>query len=467
MLIDQSPRSSVAYIDADVAVTKTYGELADFVSLFREELRKLSSPCVVFLFSPNCLSAIACYLACLQEQIPLGLGEPSVEARKRVIETYLPTGVVLPSGESAPPSYTCVGALPGGELSLWRSAAKVYPVTPHAELALLLPTSGSTGDAKFVRLSRANLEANARSIASYLELGPGEVPILSLPLQYSYGLSIINSHLISGATIALTRHSFMRPEFWHGFDRACCTSFAAVPYMYETLHRLRMSPADRPTLRTLTQAGGHLNVELVKHFHALALKKEARMFVMYGQTEATARIAYVPPALLAEKVGTIGISIPSGELSLRPAEVEDAAGSHELCYRGANVMLGYASTPEDLARGDEMNGVLATGDIAECDTDGFFRITGRLARIAKVFGKRINLASVENELEKMLSQRVAVLEVKDGLRLFIEGTESTSNADVRLHLASLLGIPPLAIMVNAVNQIPLTASGKKNYKALV
>jgi long-chain acyl-CoA synthetase len=444
----------------------SYRELGQRVDAVRTLLRTLPRPVLVFQFAGNSVASVAAYLACLAEKIPLGFGEPSAATRTKVINAYAPTAVLLPEGEDASAAgYETAGGVAGG-LVLWqRSDRASLAVQPHPSLALLLATSGSTGDAKCVRLSLTNLAANARSIAQYLGLGPGEVAVQSLPMHYSYGLSVLNSHLVAGGAVLLTAHSFMRPEFWRALEEGGCTSFAGVPYMYETLHRLRLMPTDRATtLRTLTQAGGHLRADLVRHFHEGAARKNARLFVMYGQTEATARIAYVPPERLAEKIGTIGVAIPSGELRLEP--VDGQTSLHQLHYRGPNVMLGYATTPADLARGDDQRGELATGDLGEVDADGYIRITGRLARFAKLFGKRINLASVEAETEKMFSVRTAVLDGGDQLRVFLEDSAADTVARVRAHLADLLGVPPLAIKADLLAQLPLTASGKKDYKAL-
>jgi acyl-CoA synthetase (AMP-forming)/AMP-acid ligase II len=232
--------------------------------------------------------------------------------------------------------------------------------------------------------------------------------------------------------------------------------------MYETLHRLRIKPSDHPSLRTMTQAGGHLRAELAQHFHEAAKDRGARFFVMYGQTEATARIAYVPPERLAEKFGSIGIAIPDGRLWLEAVDGEP--GHRQLFYSGPNVMMGYATGPADLARGDELGGVLATGDLAECDGDGFYRLTGRLARIAKLFGKRVSLASIEGEIERVFPVRAAVIGGNDQLKIFLE---SGDQADaVRSHLARLLGVPPMAIKTTELDRLPMTSSGKKDYKAL-
>ena len=457
-------REGVALVMGEPRRVITYAELGERVEGDRRVLRDLPQPALVFMFCPNRAGAVAAYLACLAEKIPLGLGEPSEKARKRVIDAYEPTAVLLSDGESAPEGYVPVGRLSGRDVTLFRRGGGAYRIQPNGDLALLLATSGSTGDSKFVRLSRANLKANARSIASYLALGPDEIAIQSLPMHYSYGLSVLNSHLIAGGALALTDHSFMRPEFWQFAEASSCTSFAGVPYMYETLYRLRMSPTDIPGIRTMTQAGGHLNVERTRHFHERARKKGARLFVMYGQTEATARMSYVPPDRLTEKLGSIGVPIPGGKFWLEV--VDDAQPMHQLCYQGPNVMLGYASGPDDLARGDDLGGILATGDLAECDSDGFFRITGRLARFAKLFGKRINLAGVESEIEERFFVRTAVVDGGDILKVYIENDGASDLAAVRLHLSDFLGVPPPAISLSRIARLPLTSSGKKDYKAL-
>lgn len=464
MVTHNAKRTDVALWLADQDRTLDYDELSKWVEVNRRLLGRLPRPTLVFQFVPNSAGAVAAYLACLAEGLPLGLGESAALARDRVIEAYLPSALILPEQDSAPEEYEKLGELGGGELVLWSRRSGAYHVVPHSDLALLLATSGSTGDAKFVRLSQANLRANAQSIITYLGIGPHEVAIQSLPLHYSYGLSVLNSHLLAGASVALTGHSFIRPEFWRIVDQCRCTSFAGVPYMYETLYRLRFQPSKHPTLRTLTQAGGHLRIDLVKHYSELVGATGGRFFVMYGQTEATARIAYIPPDRLREKIGSIGVAIPGGQLWLEPVDSDPAM--QQLYYSGPNVMMGYATGPLDLARGDDQHGVLATGDLAERDADGYFRLTGRLSRFAKLFGKRINLAGVEAEVEKTFSVRTAALDGGDHLKLLLEGAEDAVVAKVRSYVAEWLGVPPLALKATQIAQIPLTASGKKDYKAL-
>jgi long-chain acyl-CoA synthetase len=299
-----------------------------------------------------------------------------------------------------------------------------------------------------------------------LALLPSDKSIQGLPMQYSYGLSLINSHLLAGGTIVLTPHSFMRPEFWQDFDTQACTSFAGVPYMYETLARLKFTPADHPTLRTLTQAGGALNLQWVKHYIQLAAAANCRLVVMYGQTEATARISYVPADKLLAKIGSIGVPIPQGRLELR--ELEPGSELKELIYHGPNVMMGYAESLADLALGDELAGVLPTGDIARVDEDGFFYIMGRLKRIVKLFGQRVNLQDIEVELERAFPYRFATIDAKDKLGVFVEDPAQTV-LDLQLyksHLAQYLRVPPVVIKVQQVECLPLTTSGKKDYSGL-
>ncbi|WP_405659857.1 AMP-binding protein [Streptomyces sp. NBC_01166] len=268
----------------------------------------------------------------------------------------------------------------------------------HADLGAVLLTSGSTGSPKGVRLTRANIAANARSIAEYLGLDETERPVTSLPMSYSYGLSVITSHLHAGATLLLTDASLVRGEFWDFFRKNGATSFSGVPYTYEMLDTLRFASLDLPSLRYFTQAGGRLPAERVERYAAEAERRGARFYVMYGQTEATARIAYLEPGLLASKPGSIGRAVPGGTLYLRDEHgvaVTAPGRTGSLCYEGPNVMQGHAGGRADLARGDELGGVLDTGDLAWADEDGCYYIAGRRGRFVKLSGIRYDLDALE------------------------------------------------------------------------
>lgn len=337
----------------------------------------------------------------------------------------------------------------------------------HEDLSLLLTTSGSTGSPKLVRLSFSNILSNAKSIAQYLKITDLERPITSLPMHYSYGLSVINSHLINGATILLTNFSVVQKEFWNFLKNKKATSIAGVPYTYQMLKMLRFENMDLPYLKTLTQAGGKLSSNLVKEYSDYAIKNSKEFIVMYGQTEATARMSYLPFNISQEKVESIGIPIPGGRFSLIDLqdknEIHQSNISGELIYEGPNVSLGYANNISDLAKGDENFGKLYTGDLAYKDENGYFFITGRMKRFIKIYGNRINLDEIE---QIILSKNIecACDGVDDKMTIYITNEDM---AGVILNLLTLiLKLNFRAFEIRTISEIPKNSSGKVLYTQL-
>jgi acyl-CoA synthetase (AMP-forming)/AMP-acid ligase II/acyl carrier protein len=332
----------------------------------------------------------------------------------------------------------------------------------HPELALLLSTSGSTGEPKLVRLSASALDANADSIGEYLGLTPDQRAITSLPVHYSYGLSVVNSHLAVGATLLLTGGSVLDPAFWSFFDRERATSLAGVPYTYELLERVGFFERDPGALRTLTQAGGRLPPEMARRCAEWADDRGVRFYIMYGQTEATARMAYLPPEATLANPGVIGVAIPRGEFHLIDAQgrpVTGAGETGELVYRGPNIMMGYATTRADLARGPELD-ELRTGDLASRDAGGFYRIVGRMKRFAKLFGLRISLDDVEARLDSMGAAGAAV---SDDKVIYVAMTRGPEPAQVARDLAVRYKLPEHAFCVVRWADLPTLESGKVDY----
>ena len=320
---------------------------------------------------------------------------------------------------------------------------------------MLLSTSGTTGNPKFVRLSLDNLRSNAVSIAEALAITPDDRAAANLPLHYSYGLSVLNSHLARGASVVLTEEGLVAPGFWSVVREQACTSLAGVPYSYQMLDRLKLDQLNVPGIRTLTQAGGKLGPDLIARFHQVMLGRGGRFFTMYGQTEATARIAILPSELLPEKLGSVGFAIPGGSLA-----VDD---SGEIIYSGPNVMLGYAESRADLALGDSQGGTLRTGDLGRLDPDGCLWVTGRLKREAKLFGLRVNL----DDLESMVRVHgpAAIVPGADRLNIFCEFEESLF-ALCRDQLASKLRVHAGAFAFQHIDRLPTNGSGKIDYAAL-
>lgn len=342
---------------------------------------------------------------------------------------------------------------------------------PHPDLALLMSTSGSTGSPRLVRLSAGAVQANAEAIADYLGLSPGDVGVTALPLHYCYGLSVLHSHLAVGAAVVLTETSVVDPCFWAAVDRHGVTSVAGVPHSFEMLEVSgaadRLAAGRHPSVRVLTQAGGRMAPATVREWAERGERGGFDLVVMYGQTEATARMAYLPPHLAAERPDCVGVPVPGGDLRLEPVPGQPE-GVGELVYSGPNVMMGYAETREDLARGHDLT-ELRTGDLGRQDADGLWRVVGRRSRFAKVLGLRVDLDRVESGLA---AEGVEALVVDAGDRVavgVVRGSGSAAGsgsaegeglADLAARTARLAGIPAAAVTVVPLEERPLLASGK-------
>jgi len=445
-------------VDAATGDVLTGDELETRIAAAAHQATAL--PGVLFAHFPATIDAVVGYLGALRAGRPICLLDPDLHAdiRDRLVERFEP-GAISHGKGSLPPGYHVAG-------DFWLRD-EPSTVAPHADLALLLTTSGSTGDPKLVRLSATAVQANARAIAEALGIDGGEVALTSLPLFYSYGMSVLNSHLLSGATVVVSPRTFLEREFWNDVNTYGVTSLAAVPYQYEMLKRLRFDPARYESLRTLTQAGGRLRTELIVDFHGRMSAVGGRMFVMYGQTEAGPRMTTLPSAYLPAKVGSVGPALPGTALSIRTAdgtETSDPEVEGEVIFRGPNVMLGYATHAADFANGDELGGRLSTEDLGKLDADGHLWITGRLKRMGKVFGIRVNLDDVERLLTDC--PPVAAIPGDDRLTVFVESDEEQWPAKIKTRLAEELGIHSSGFDVRSVTALPLLANGKVDYRKL-
>jgi len=449
------PDDATAAIDARSGREWSYATLRADAERIKTALPNLRRKSLGLMLAQNRYECLAAYLAALNAGSALILLDATLnpELLHDFLGAYKPDWIftLQPNPEIA-----------GYRQSEWKEpglfvAKQTYNLDIHPDLALLLNTSGSTGSPKLVRLTLANLDANANSIAEYLQLKSDDRPITSLPMPYSYGLSVLNSHLHAGAAIVFTEDSVLRREFWDAIDRYGCTSFAGVPYTYQLLLQAGLLTKRGASLKTLTQAGGRLDERHVRQMLALADARGWRFFVMYGQTEATARISYVPFEQLSGKIGSVGIAIPNGSLT-----TDEKTG--ELVYSGPNVMMGYAECREDLAKGDELHGILRTGDLARIDAEGYAYITGRLKRFLKLFGKRFNLDDVEIIVSRHAASPVACFGSDDLLQIAVEGIAAPN--DVREMVCKLFDLPRTAVSVIPVTELPRTSNGKLNYQAL-
>lgn len=425
--------------------TYTYRQLAQQSSkfIFNSTQKEL-----ILILPKNTVQILASYIAALDSSHAVMLlnNDINKELLVKIIEQYRPKWIV---GDLNISGYK-------SEKLLLTRIDETANYKIHADLAVLLSTSGTTGSQKFVRLSYTNVHSNAQSIIEYLAINENERAVMNLPMSYSYGMSIVNSHLLAGASLILSEESVMEKSFWEVVREHKATSLAGVPFTYQMLQRIGFMKMDLPYLKTLTQAGGRLNEKLVQAFGEYAQQNNKRFFVMYGQTEASPRMSYIPHEHVLTKSGSIGIAIPGGKLTVD-------SDTSELIYEGANVMMGYAECLEDLSLGDELAGILHTGDTATVDDEGYFTITGRMKRFIKLFGLRINLDDVEKKLEAVIQVPIACTGNDDKLVVVLENEEQVDH--VKENLERLYKLHRSAYKV-VIFEIPRMANGKTDYMKL-
>ena len=462
-----------------VALLDEYGVCLTYGDLFRESQKLwtgLGKRCLAFILCENSIGSVLGYITCLNHGVVPVLLSSHLECGllNDLLSVYCPSYLWMPNTEVE----RCVGTefFHGIEFDSVYTAYgyKLFRTnynrsfSLHKDLALLLTTSGSTGSPKFVRQSYANIRANTDSIVEYLHLDSTERPITTLPMNYTYGLSILNTHLDVGATILLTEKGIMQKEFWEFFREQEATSFGGVPYTYEMLDKLRFYRMNLPSLRTMTQAGGKLTPELHEKFAEYAVCQNKKFVIMYGQCEATARMGYLPADKAVEKKGSMGIAIPGGKLRLFDSTGEEIITPYttgELVYEGLNVTMGYAEKGEDLIKGDERHGELQTGDMAQFDEDGYFYIVGRKKRFLKIYGNRVNLDEIDRLVKGHFENiDIASAGVDDHMYLFL--TDESQSDAVKKFVVAKTKLNPVAFHIVVIDAIPKNDAGKTLYKEL-
>ncbi|MCY0933016.1 AMP-binding protein [Streptomyces sp. H34-S4] len=444
-LASYGDRPAILGPDGDLSYRELAERVAETADRLGTDHRRL-----VLLAGANTVDALVVYLAALAAGHPVLLvpGDND-DAVRSLTAAYDPDTVARPDAA-------------GRWVIDERNPVSAHEL--HPELALLLSTSGSTGSPKLVRLSYDNLQANAESIADYLGIREDDRAATTLPLHYCYGLSVVNSHLLRGAALILTGLSVSDDAFWTLFRDRRGTSIAGVPYTFDLLDRVGFTEMDLPHLRYITQAGGRLAPERVTEYAGLGRRRGWDLYVMYGQTEATARMAYLPPGLAATHPQAIGVPVPGGAFRLHPHPDWPGPDTGELVYAGPNVMLGYANHPSDLGLGrttDELH----TGDIARRTADGLYEIVGRSSGFAKVLGLRID----PQQTESLLARHgfTAYCTGADGaLVLAVAGHAGTDPVEVRRIVTAACGLPARAVHVHVLPELPRLATGKPDYQAV-
>lgn len=443
--------------------TLTYAQLDKEIKTIAEVMmpRKFT-----FCLCENTIGSFVGYVAFMTHNVPTLLLDASKDSStiESLTEHYKPSYIWKPRNGHAKITENTENILTYEDYELLKTGYDGYDI--HPDVLLCLTTSGTTGSPKLVKLTEKNLLSNAESIAEYLKITEKERAITSLPMYYSFGMSVINSHLIKGATLLLTDKAVIQREFLNFLKEGKATSIAGVPYTYEMLRRLRFLKMDLPELKTMIQAGGKLNANIVKEYVEAAQASGKEFIVMYGQTEAAPRMSFLPFDKALEKYASIGIAIPGGKLSVRDVnnqEITKPNTDGELIYEGPNVCMGYAECIEDLAKDDENHGVLHTGDVARFDNDGYFYITGRIKRFVKVWGNRCNLDAVE-QMVKTITTSCACVGVDDKITIFV--TEEGLEEKIKNFLIDKTGLNIRAFDVKVVDAIPTLPSGKLDYQTM-
>lgn len=457
--LEQFDRAKLAIKD-DSGYSLTYGELCDTIA----RIGALELPrSIVFCMCENCAGSLLGYLAFeTYHQVPLLLSAGlDQELRSNLESSYCPSYYWMPermldsvAGEQL---FSACGYV------LVRTAYAPYPL--NEKLSMLLTTSGSTGSPKLVRHKYGNLEANAENVAKVFAWTPDEVGICDLPMNYTMGLNVINSHLVVGASVLMVKTNLMDPYFWEFIKENGGTSFCGVPFSYEIMRRVGFDKMDLPALRTLAEGGGKLTDKMFSWIASYCKNSGKRFCATFGTSETSARMAFLDPEKALEKIGSMGKAIPQGELFLVDEAVgEDGSVTGELGYRGPNVTMGYAVCKEDLLKDDEFCGEYHTGDIARRDPEGFYFIIGRMKRFLKLFGMRVSLDETERILKTQFSSDFVCTGTDKRMNIFT--TDASLKDQVVPFISAKTNLHHSAFRVILIDEIPRNEYGKVVFSAL-
>ncbi len=458
--IDRHDQQKTAIKD-DSGYSLTYG---DILSTVRELDEMSLGRCIIFSLCSNTAGSLVGYLAFENNrQVPLLLSSSlDQELRTNLEDAYHPSYYWAPEEKRA--------QLEGEEVYrkygyvLLKTGYDPYPL--NDQLSMLLTTSGSTGSPKLVRHKYGNLEANAENVAKVFDWSENEIGICDLPMNYTMGLNVINSHLFRGASVLMVKANLMDPDFWSFIKENRGTSFCGVPFSYEIMRRVGFDKMELPDLHTLAEGGGKLTDKMFRWIASYCKDHKKRFCATFGTSETSARMAFLDPELALEKIGSIGKAIPNGELFLLDeAKTDDGCVSGELGYRGPNVTMGYALSREDLLKGDEFCGEYHTGDIAKRDQDGYYYIIGRKGRFLKLFGLRVSLDETERILKTKYPKSDCVC-TGDDKKMTVFTTDPSIKDELIPFISKKTNLHNSAFRVLVIDEIPRNDYGKVKFSAL-
>ncbi|OQP58316.1 AMP-dependent synthetase [Niastella vici] len=428
------------------------------IQAFHQSLRIDNRQGLVFLYNDNLIGSVEVLLNFLNSRFTLVLLSAQLHPsfKQDLEELYTPY-YIYDASRAAIDAYNT--ATVSATIKLFRREKPVEYLI-HSNIKMLLSTSGTTGSPKFVKLSDEHLVQNALSILDYMPIKNDDVVPLNVPIVFVYGLSIFTTNCMAAGTIVCTDKDILQPAFWTDFTQYHCSTIGGVPYVYEMLHRIGFFKKEHPSLRYMTQTGGILNQALRNEIVKYSAAYNKQFFAQYGQTEAAGRMAYLPQEDLLTKAASIGKPIKNGRFEI------DAETS-ELIYYGPNVFGGYANSTANLSTWHATD-TLYTGDVAQQDEDGYYYITGRIKRIIKLFGTRLNLDEVELILKNALGgQTVVCTGINDKYLLVSHVNDQLQEDAVKQVLKEKLNIHPASVQVKYIPSMPLTPNGKIDYSTIM
>ena len=328
----------------------------------------------------------------------------------------------------------------------------------NKNLALLISTSGSTGKSKFVKITFENILENTISIRKYLNIKKKDIGVSTLPISYSYGISVINMHLLNENNFVCNKSSILEKKFWELLKKYKVTNFSGVPFSFELLDRINFYKFDMHNIRFITQAGGKLHTNIIAKICNHLKKIKINFFVMYGQTEASPRISYIELKDLIKKPDSVGKVIPGGKIILSKKKLG------EIIYYGKNIYRGYANKRNDLEKLSNIKN-LKTGDLGFIDKDGFLFIKGRVNREVKIYGRRINLDIIENFINNM--QEKKYLCIKKDHNLYIVYINIVDEINIKKKIFKEFKIPGNIIKFKKIDKLPINKNKKISYQKII
>ena len=456
--------NSTALIDTNRNIIK----YKDIITEAKNLKNKLKKRDLILIVAENTIGSILSYIYSIINNYIIIFVDSSVNANeiKKIITKYKPSYITcnkknLPNLIKKKKYKKIFNTY--GDFYFYKTNFKSFQL--NKKLQILLPTSGSLGSNKYVKISRENIYENTISIIKYLKISKNDRAITNMPYFYSYMLSILNTHFQQGGTIIVSRKSIIQKEFWEIFKDFKITSFNGVPYIYEMMNKIGLKRIFSKNLRYITQAGGKLGEKLSLKLAKLAIKKKIKFFSMYGQTEASPRIAYLDPKFSIKKNGSIGKAIPNTKMWLQNSNkiITEPYIKGNIFFSGKNVMMGYAKNYLDLIKGSSKQNKLDTGDIGYFDKERFYYITGRSKRYAKIYGNRIDLDEIESKM-KLKKLDIVCVGKLNTVNIFYNNRKNLKKIQKELH--SILNQNLSALNFLYINNFPRTSSKKINYKIL-